>query len=183
MWTVKTSGCPERNQERSEHRWRTRKKMWRTMRARKKRRSDNYELNLRELLLVRNVCLLRWPVLTRKFAGFCNSFKFLQAHYVRELYEVCASLDQDDEDAEDLEDAFYENQLDPISLLESMGRHATGSQEGEEFQPYQVLNNTARQARARHVLPSGRSKKQQEAGSDEEVCHSFNQLLKAEERF
>lgn len=77
-------------------------------------------------------------------------------------------LYQDEEDAEELEDAFYENQLDPISLLENMGKHATGSREEDEVQPYQVLNNTARQARAMHILPSGRSKKQQE-GSSEEV--------------
>ena len=56
---------------------------------------------------------------------------------MRQFHSFNKAMNQDDEDAEDLEDAFYENQLDPISLLESMGRHATGSQEGEEFQPYQ----------------------------------------------
>ena len=55
-----------------------------------------------------------------------------------------------------------------MSLLESMGRHATGTQEGSEYQPYQVLNNTARQAREarpskevcfRHEFPASASQR------------------------
>ena len=83
--------------------------------------------------------------------------------------EYAAEL-ENEEDAEELEDAFHENQLDPISLLENMCKHATGSQEGAEYQPFEVLNNTARQARAKHLESGARGKRQQGAGSSGKVC-------------
>lgn len=80
--------------------------------------------------------------------------------------------EEDDEDAEDLEDAFYENQLDPITLLEDMGKQAIGSQEGGEYQPYQVLTRTARQARAQGQAPRPKSAQQTEPNSSEEEAEA-----------
>lgn len=78
---------------------------------------------------------------------------------------------QDDEDAENLEDALFENQLDPISLLENMGRQATWSDEAIGYQPYQILTNTAKQARAHHAAaPSTRSKEQIDDDASDQVC-------------
>ena len=87
---------------------------------------------------------------------------------------ICTPLNflQDDEDADQLEDALFENQLNPISLLEKMGEQATGSREAPDFQPYQVLTNTARQARAQHAGPSSQAKQSPAATKRKaEVCH------------
>lgn len=76
---------------------------------------------------------------------------------------------KDDEDAEELEDAFFENQLDPMSLLESMGKQEAGSQAPAAAQPYQILTKTARQARVQTVKPRRRTRQREDPSSTDEV--------------
>jgi len=55
---------------------------------------------------------------------------------------------QDEDDADELENDLFANKLDVSALLERMGDQETGTNAPAALQPYEILANTARRARA-----------------------------------